>query len=152
MNMKGTSMTTLNVDLALRVLQYVRENPEQHDQHRYAQPAPGLDLDSYYDEPPPLELVEAVRPVEGRYACMTAACLAGWTVLLAGPEAVDAAYDRIDPYDRDDRGSLWFNLGQRLLGLSPAQAADIFMDFDDASALAQLEALVEAHRGGGAPG
>jgi hypothetical protein len=141
-----TDTSTLNVDLALRVLQYIREHPEQHNQLGYARPAPNLErvIDTYYDEPPPLELVEAVQPVEGHYACMTAACIAGWAVLLAGPEAVDAAYDGLA---FDGRADLWFNLGRKLLGLSPQEAADIFLDFNDASALAQLEELVDAYRG-----
>ncbi len=134
-----TDQPTLNVDLALRVLQYVREHPEQHDQDRYAQPGPDLLVDEWYYEPPPLELTETVQPVEGHYACMTSACIAGWAVLLSGPEVVDAAYDGLD---YDGRADLWFGLGQKLLGLSRVQAVDIFLDLDDESAIYGLEALV----------
>lgn len=126
---------TLNVDLARRVLKYAREHPGQHSQWSYAAPNLPDEFDPYHDIDP-LALARAVQPVEGVYRCMTAACIAGWAILLAGPDAVAEAYDDADVFDP------WFDLGRKLLGLNRLDASSIFLDMDDARALEKLEKLL----------
>lgn len=133
---KTPDQPTLNVDLARRVITYARKHPEQHSQYGYATPnLPEFsDPDDVID---PLDLVRAVQPVEGEYRCMTAACIAGWAVVLAGPDAVAEAYEDEDVNAFDP----WFDLGRKLLGLDYRQASDIFLDMDNERALENLEAL-----------
>ena len=131
---------TFNVELARRVLTYISEHPRQHDQYSYVEPKDeGMvpdDPEAAY--PDVLVVAENVKPTNGEYRCMTTACIAGWAVTLAGPAAVREACRGIDPSDPD----IWFETGRRLLGMSRAEAAEVFLETDDVGALELLEGLI----------
>lgn len=135
---------TFNADLARRVLAYIREHPHQHLQTTYVDPASGGELQAGSEggEPDVLDVAEGVKPTEaGEYLCMTTACIAGWAVALAGPEAVTVAWNRLS--EGEQVHDPWFETGRRLLGLTPAEANRVFLEFDDQAALAHLEVMIQ---------
>lgn len=140
-------MTTFNAPLARQVLTYIREHPEQHNQTTYVEPAEGTDLHVEYDgwegeEPDVVVVAETIKPTNGEYLCMTTACIAGWAVALAGPEAVRQAWDSLNEHQREQEA--WFETGAALLGMTRSEAQEIFLNFDEDDALEMLEAMITA--------
>jgi len=107
-------MTTFNEPSAREVLAFISDNIERWDQC-----ASFNSLDSTLS---PSTLFD-------RYSCGTAACIAGWTVLLAGYQ-VDA-YNRVhlngNLVTRYGRPAYVREMAQELLGLTDYQANKLFI-------------------------
>jgi len=125
------------------VLLFITEHAEQHDQASWLNSAfanhdarhfetvtveSSLGLDYPRDEP-----IRVLRP-EHAWNCETAACLAGWTALLAGWRPVV----RVGLVYRDGRVSPVSTVATELLGLSFDQEDELFLGSNSLERLWEL--------------
>lgn len=96
-------MPDRNIDLLTKVRDQISGHPDQYDQTTWAY------IDGRYCETPEWALARALDRDE--FACVSTACVAGWTVLLAG--------EAPRPYD-------WRGTASQLLGLHPVEGEWLF--------------------------
>jgi hypothetical protein len=117
--------------LAKKVQHQVTVRPDLHDQRTWTEPV-----------------------LNGFGVCTTRRCIAGWTLHFAGFDLTQADYEQADngielvvmrPGSDDEEdwpASQVADEAGELLGLDPAEFADLFFDFDDNAAVAYLDKLI----------
>lgn len=119
----------LNIELAEKVLKQVTEHPETHNQHEWGY----------------------------RNSCGTSACLAGWAVYIAHPDAV--VQWRTNPYDTSTDqvacsvvplgGGQRFDiatLAAEALGLDEDDADELFLTLDNEEAIEMLSEWIKEEK------
>ena len=71
---------------------------------------------------------------QATYECGTARCIAGWAIVLNTSQSVEHTWDRMTSA---------FDEGMEALGLTFTEAATLFYEMDNKTALAKLDALIE---------
>lgn len=109
-----------NKELAIRVRDSIRAEPEKHRQNSYGTTDPD---------------------------CGTTMCIGGWAIVLSGNIAYEwedwgEGYRELDVSDPD---SNMFDSASEALGLSQDAANDLFFCWNKEEALGKLEKLIEAN-------
>ena len=147
------SVDLVNYDLIHEVLQSIRNNPEKHDQDSWVA-VKGQDIEDAQGF-----IVNHVRIGLDDFfvatgSCNTTACIAGWALLHSEYVAADAnilgTTGRYDALRDADGNSYYYSevgeLAARRLGIENERYEQLFMDFINKRAIAQLMFLYEKGR------
>ncbi len=117
----------MHVNFSQQVLDFAQKHQEPKSRFRH-------DQDFFYAE----------------NECGTAACLAGIACMLSSDVEIrnvtvddeDSGYEGFEPFVNGKQAE-WDDEAQRLMGLTPGQANDLFYTFDNEEAIALLQEYIE---------